>query len=66
MVMAQRLDGSSWLTMGEAQAMADMAAAGLVDLSTLEDAALPLEKVNEAISGTATRDGGFTNFVVNP
>lgn len=66
MVMAQRLHGSSWFTTGEAQDMADLAAAGLVDLSVLDDAAFPLEKVNEAISGTATRDGGFTNFVVNP
>jgi alcohol dehydrogenase len=26
----------------------------------------PLDRVNEAISGIASRNGGFSNFVINP
>ncbi|MDX3641573.1 alcohol dehydrogenase catalytic domain-containing protein [Streptomyces sp. MB09-02B] len=61
-----RLIGSAWFTAGEGQAMADMVAAGLLDLSPLEHQVFPLERVNEAISGTARRNGGFSNFVVSP
>jgi alcohol dehydrogenase len=61
-----RLIGSAWCTSGEGQAMVDMVAAGLLDLSPLEHVVHPLERVNEAISGTARRNGGFSNFIVRP
>ncbi|GAA3838073.1 alcohol dehydrogenase catalytic domain-containing protein [Streptomyces phyllanthi] len=61
-----RLIGSAWFTSGEGQEMADMVAAGLLDLSPLEHQMFPLESVNEAISGTAQRNGGFSNFIVSP
>ncbi len=62
----QTLEGSAWFTAGEGQDMADMAAAGLVDLSVFEHVCSPLEAVNEAIGGIATRQGGFSNFVIQP
>ncbi|GAA0761596.1 alcohol dehydrogenase catalytic domain-containing protein [Ideonella azotifigens] len=60
------LAGSLWFSAGEGQDMADMAAAGLLDLSVFEQVKFPLAKVNEAISGIENRNGGFGNFVVNP
>jgi threonine dehydrogenase-like Zn-dependent dehydrogenase len=62
----QQLIGSAWFTAGEGDDMAEMARTGLVDLSIFEHVRYPLQKVNEAISGTAGRNGGFTNFVVMP
>ncbi|MET9819074.1 alcohol dehydrogenase catalytic domain-containing protein [Streptomyces sp. NPDC006355] len=61
-----KLIGSAWFTAGEGQAMADMVAAGLLDLSPLEHQVFPLEQVNEAISGFAQRNGGFSNFIISP
>lgn len=61
-----RLIGSAWFTSGEGQAMADMVEAGLLDLSALEHHVSPLEQVNDAISGIAHRNGGFSNFIINP
>ena len=46
--------------------VADMAEAGTLDLSVFEHVCHPLDKVNEAISGIAQRNGGFSNFVINP
>jgi hypothetical protein len=46
--------------------MADLAAAGAVDLSVLETQGRRLSEVNEAISGIAQRHGGFSNFVIYP
>lgn len=62
----QQLIGSAWFTAGEGDDMAEMARTGLVDLSIFEHVRYPLQKVNEAISGTAGRSGGFSNFVVTP
>ena len=45
---------------------ADMAAAGSLDLSVFKHVNHPLEAVNEAISGVVNRDGGFSNYVINP
>ncbi|WP_199752780.1 hypothetical protein [Actinoplanes sp. ATCC 53533] len=61
-----RLIGSAWLTSGEGQTMADMAGAGLLDLSALEHHVYPLAEINEAISGIAQRNGGFSNFIISP
>jgi alcohol dehydrogenase len=62
----QRLYGSAWLTTEEGQEMADLVAAGVVDLSMLETQGRRLSEVNEAISGIAKRHGGFSNFVIYP
>ena len=58
--------GRAWSTAGEGQDMADMAEAGTLDLSVFEHVCYPLERINEAISGIASRNGGFSNFVINP
>lgn len=62
----QRLYGSAWLTTEEGQEMADLVAAGVIDLSMLETQGRRLSEVNEAISGIAQRHGGFSNFVIYP
>ena len=46
--------------------MADMVAVGLLDLSPPEHVVHPLERVNEAVSGTARRNGWFSNLTVSP
>jgi D-arabinose 1-dehydrogenase-like Zn-dependent alcohol dehydrogenase len=60
------LQGSVWFTTGEGEEMAAMAAAGTLDLSALEHRVSPLSKVNEVLAGMDNRDGGFTNFVIDP
>jgi len=62
----QSIEGSAWFTAAEGQDMADMAEAGTLDLSVFEHVRTPLDQVNEAISGIAQRNGGFSNFVINP
>jgi alcohol dehydrogenase len=62
----QSIEGSAWFTAAEGQDMADMAEAGTLDLSIFEHVRTPLDQVNEAISGIAQRNGGFSNFVINP
>jgi alcohol dehydrogenase len=62
----QTLLGSAWFTAGEGEEMAAIAQSGRLDLSILEHTRYPLDKVNEAISGVAARNGGFSNFVVIP
>jgi alcohol dehydrogenase len=60
------LQGSVWFTTGEGEEMAAMAAAGTLNTSVFENQVSPLSKVNEAIAGMDTRNGGFTNFVIDP
>jgi alcohol dehydrogenase len=60
------LAGSVWFTTAEGQEMAAMAKAGTLDLSVLDHRVSPLSRVNEAIGGMHTRNGGFSNFVVDP
>ena len=60
------LAGSVWFTTGEGEEMAAMARAGTLDLSICSTRYRRCRKVNEAIAGMGTRDGGFTNFVVDP
>jgi D-arabinose 1-dehydrogenase-like Zn-dependent alcohol dehydrogenase len=60
------LAGSVWFTTAEGEEMAAMAKAGTLDLSVLDHQVSPLSKVNEAIAGMHTRNGGFSNFVVDP
>jgi len=60
------LQGSVWFTTAEGEDMAAMAGAGTLDLSVLEHRVSPLSQVNEALAGMDSRDGGFTNFVIDP
>ncbi len=60
------LQGSVWFTTGEGEEMAAMAAAGTLDVSVLEHRIFPLSQVNEALSSMDNRDGGFTNFIIDP
>jgi D-arabinose 1-dehydrogenase-like Zn-dependent alcohol dehydrogenase len=60
------LQGSVWFTTGEGEEMSAMAGAGTLNLGVLKHQVSPLSKVNEAIAGMGNRDGGFTNFVVDP
>lgn len=58
--------GSAWLTTGEGQEMADMAEAGTLRLDVFEHRKFPLASINEAINGIVDRNGGFSNYVINP
>jgi D-arabinose 1-dehydrogenase-like Zn-dependent alcohol dehydrogenase len=60
------LMGSLWLTTQEGQELASYASSGLLNLSIFQHETYPLEEVNQAISGTAARHGGFSNFVIHP
>jgi threonine dehydrogenase-like Zn-dependent dehydrogenase len=60
------LRGSCWFTSGEGQAMADLVEAGVLDLNPFEHHVFPLEQVNDANSGIAQRNGGFSNFIISP
>jgi D-arabinose 1-dehydrogenase-like Zn-dependent alcohol dehydrogenase len=60
------LQGSVWFTTGEGEEMVAMADAGTLDLSILEHRVSPLSKVNEVLAGMDDRNGGFTNFVIDP
>src|SRR5262249_41530043 len=60
------LQGSVWFTTAEGEDMAAMAGAGTLNLSLLEHPISPPSKVTEAIAAMDDRDGGFTNFVIDP
>jgi alcohol dehydrogenase len=60
------LQGSVWFTTGEGEEMAAMAGAGTLNLSVLEHRVSPLSMVNDVLAGMDARDGGFTNFVIDP
>lgn len=58
--------GSSWFSTEQGQEMADMVEAGVLNLSFFDNQSFPLEQINDAISGTEDRNGGFTNIVITP
>jgi len=60
------LQGSVWFTTAEGEDVAAMAGAGTLDLSVLEHRVSPLSKVNGVLAGMDDRNGGFTNFVIDP
>ena len=60
------LVGSLWLSTQEGQELASYASSGMLDLSIFQHEVYPLDEVNEAISGTKGRHGGFSNFVIHP
>lgn len=61
-----RLYGSAWFTTEEGQEMAAMVDSGLLDMSIFTTESYPLSDVNNAISGIAERNGGFSNYVIKP
>ena len=58
--------GSVWFTTDEGREMAELAGQGVLDLSSLETKAFPLDQINEAFALVIQRLGGFTNVVVTP
>lgn len=56
--------GSLWFTTAEGQDMADMAAAGTLNLKVFEHERFALDQVNEALDAVDNRTGGFSNVVV--
>lgn len=66
MDLQQSMTGSCWFTAAEGQDMADMAAAGVLDLGVFEHVGYPFAQVNEAIAGIENRNGGFSNDVIHP
>lgn len=61
-----RMRRSGWFTTAEGQEMADLVEAGFLDLSAFDHQVHPLGRINEAMDGLSVRDGGFTNFIINP
>lgn len=67
MTSAMIYRGSNWFTTAEAALMAEMAAAGVLDLSPWVARVYPLDGVNQALAEIRDeRPGGFVNFVVAP
>jgi alcohol dehydrogenase len=56
--------GSLWFDVAEGQDMAEMFAAGTLDLSVLEHERFPLERIDDALAAIEKRRGGFTNVVI--
>jgi alcohol dehydrogenase len=46
--------------------IAELVRSGAVDLSMLEARTYPLDRINEAINGVSSGNGGFTNYVLEP
>lgn len=63
MCAQKTLIGSLWFSTAEAQEMADLAAAGALDLNVFEHHVFPLQDINEALDDLPERHGGFTNFI---
>ena len=58
------LIGSVWFTVAEGIELVDLIHNGALDISELEPRSWPLDQINEAISGAAHGDGGFTSYLV--
>lgn len=58
--------GSNWFSTQEGQEMADLAEAGIVDLSVFEHEIFRLEDINTALTVLKSRNGGFSNYVIVP
>ncbi|WP_245238634.1 alcohol dehydrogenase catalytic domain-containing protein [Methylobacterium platani] len=56
--------GSLWFSVAEGQDMAEMAAAGTLDLSVFEHQRFGLAEIEQALDAVDRRSGGFTNTVV--
>ena len=64
MCFQSRVIGSLWFDTGEGQDMAEMAAAGTLDLSVFEHQRFPLDQIDQALAAIDKRSGGFTNVVI--
>jgi threonine dehydrogenase-like Zn-dependent dehydrogenase len=60
------LIGSLWFTTQECRELASYAETGALKMSVFEHHTYPLKDVNQAISGIASRNGGFSNYVIHP
>jgi D-arabinose 1-dehydrogenase-like Zn-dependent alcohol dehydrogenase len=60
------LIGSVWFTTADGQEMADLAEAGMVDLSVFEHEVFKLDEINTALNVLKNRNGGFSNYVLVP
>ena len=60
------LHGSAWFTTADGQEMADLAEAGMVDLSVFQHEVFKLDEINSALSVLKNRNGGFSNYVLVP
>ncbi|MQA34398.1 alcohol dehydrogenase catalytic domain-containing protein [Modestobacter roseus] len=58
------LVGSAWFTTAEGMELVDMIEFGALDISALQPKAWPFEKINDAINGVTSGDGGFTSYLV--
>jgi alcohol dehydrogenase len=58
------LIGSVWFTVAEGMELTELIRRGAIDISVLQPRSWPLDEINEAISGVATGDGGFTSYLV--
>jgi threonine dehydrogenase-like Zn-dependent dehydrogenase len=58
------LIGSVWFTVAEGIELAELLRSGAIDISVLQPKSWPLDEINEAISGVASGDGGFTSYLV--
>jgi alcohol dehydrogenase len=61
---AREIIGSAWFTTAEGLELVDMIRYGALDISVLQPKAWPFERINEAINGVTSGDGGFTSYLV--
>ena len=61
-----RYQGSNWFSIAQGEQMAELARAGVVDLSVLDPRVYPLAAINDALADVKHRPGGFVNIVVAP
>jgi alcohol dehydrogenase len=64
MCVQKSLIGSLWFTVGEAQEMSALAAAGLLDLTVFDHQIFDLQHLNDALRLAEQRAGGFMNVVI--
>jgi hypothetical protein len=60
------LIGPTWFTAGEGPGHRGHDRCRLLDLSPLQHHIFPRDQVNEAISSTTQRNGGFSKFIISP
>jgi alcohol dehydrogenase len=61
---AREIIGSAWFTTAEGLELVDMIRYGALDISVFQPKAWPFERINEAINGVTSGDGGFTSYLV--
>ena len=59
-----QLIGSVWFTVAEGIELTGLIGTRAIDISVLQPMCWPLDEINEAISGVASGDGGFTSYLV--